>query len=215
MRAVWKSLVAGGFAFACLIPCPRAEAAKPSSRAKAPIRYRYIVDSRKSRVSFTFRGVLVPYDAHFGVLEGEVFLSPGNSFRGASGNILIKAASVKAKKPEQQRMLYSDVLEARRYPSIELRVSSVRPVGDPVGRRRRREKNWRLRARGVLKMHGAERKIPLSFQLADTGAELYIRGKGSLDLSDFGMSRPKVLLLVPGSDRVEVRVRLVASPAPR
>jgi polyisoprenoid-binding protein YceI len=183
--------------------------------ANAPVRYRYIIDKRKSRVSFTFRGVLVPYDAHFGVLEGEIFLSSGDPFRAASGEIRIRATSVQAQKPEQQRMLYQEVLEARRFPEIRLRVSSVRTQGEATHRRRSREKSWELRAKGVLEMHGAEKELPLSFKLSDTGTKLYLRGRGVLRLSDFGMSRPKVLLLVPGGDDVEVRVRLVAAPAPK
>ncbi len=184
-------------------------------RPPAAVRYRYIIDKRKSRVSFTFQGVIVPYDAHFGVLEGEVFLGSGDSFRAASGEVRIRAASVQAQKPEQQRMLYHDVLDARRYPVIRLRVSNVRAQGEATRRRRSREKSWELRALGTLKMHGVEKELPLFFKLSDTGTDLYLRGRGVLRLSDFGMSRPKILLLVPGGDDVEVRVRLVAAPAPK
>jgi polyisoprenoid-binding protein YceI len=217
MRAIGKSLIAGVAALAYfLIPFSGAFAAKTASGVKAPVLYRYLIDGRKSRVSFTFRGVLVSYDGHFGVLEGELFLGSRNSFRGASGKFLIKAASVKSKRPEHRRMLYGEVLEAEEYPDIDFRVTSVEPGGEPVNRDPgRRDKDWWLRGRGVLKMHGARRTLPLSFRLTDTGANLYIRGKGSISLSDFGMSRPKVLLLVPGGDKVEVTVRLVASPAPR
>ncbi len=226
MRAIGKSLVAGEAALMCFLialsvastekTASGVPAAKPASGVKAPVLYRYLIDSRKSRVSFTFRGVLIPYDGHFGVLEGELFLGSGKSFHGASGGFSIKSASVKSKRPEHRRMLYGDVLEAEEYPDIDFRVTSVEPDGESVDAGPgRREKDWRLRGRGVLEMHGTRRAFPLSFRLTDTGTNLYIRGKGSISLSDFGMSRPKILLLVPGGDRVKIAIRLVASPAPR
>ena len=222
MQSGWKILLAGGAALVFgLLTFPPAGAAAPSrgsaSKIISSILYRYVISKSRSRVSFTFRGPLaVPYDAHFTVLEGELFLGRGGSFEGAKGRIAIKSASMRSKKAEHQRMLLRDVLEAGAFPGIELRVSSVKPAGEPASRkRRRREKDWRLSARGVLKLHGVEKTIPLSFRMADTGTDLYIRGTGRLGLSDFGMSRPMVLLLVPGSDEVEVRVRLVASPEAR
>ncbi len=221
MKSGGKFLLAGGAVLVLgLLVLPPARAAVPSresaSTSKPPILYRYVISPRRSRVSFTFRGPLsVPYDAHFKVIEGELFLGRGGAFDGAKGHIAVKSASMVSEKAEHQRMLLRDVLEAGAYPEIELRVSSIKPAGDPASRKRRREKDWRLSARGELKLHGVERAIPLAFRMADTGTDLYIRGTGRLDLSDFGMSRPTVLLLVPASDEVEVSVRLVASPAVR
>ena len=221
MRNGWKILLAGGAALILsLFVLPPVRAADPSresaSKSKSPILYRYVISPQRSRVSMTFRGPLaVPYDAHFTALEGKLFLGRGGSFEGAKGHIAIKSASMKSEKAEHERMLLRDVLEAGAYPDIDLRVSSIKSAGEPGSRPRRREKDWRLSARGVLKLHGVEKTIPLAFNMADTGTDLYIRGSGRLDLSDFGMSRPRMLLLVPGSDEVEVRVRLVASPEVR
>ena len=103
----------------------------------------------------TFRGPLaVPYDAHFRVIEGELFLGRDGSFEGAKGYIAIKTASVKSKKAEHQKMLWRDVFEAFAYPEIELRVSSIKPGGEPGSRKRRREKDWHLSARGELGLFG-------------------------------------------------------------
>lgn len=221
MQSGWKFLLAGGAALVLgLLVLPPARAAAPSresaSKSKSSILYRYVISPQRSRVSLTFRGPLaVPYDAHFTALEGELFLGRGGSFEGAKGHITIKSASMKSEKAEHERMLLRDVLEAGAYPDIALRVSSIKPAGGPASRQRRREKDWRLSARGMLKLHGVERAIPLAFSMADTGTDLYIRGSGRLGLSDFGMSRPRMLLLVPGSDEIEVRVRLVASPEAR
>ena len=222
MRGVRVSLAAGGFLAAALLCLPAGAASRPtaktSPRPGPPILYRYVFDGRKSRVSFTFRGVVIPHDGYFGVLKGEIFLGARDLIRNAAGNMEIRAASVRAEKSDQQWMLHHQVLEAPQFPAIELRVSGVEVVDGPVVRRfryRRSEKTWRLRAAGMLKIHGAEKKVPISFHVSDTGTNLYIRGRGVLRLSDFGMSRPRVLLVVPGSDTVEVRVRIVAAPAPR
>ena len=220
MKSGWKFLLTGGAALVVgllvLLPARAAAPSRESSSTKSPILYRYVISPQRSRVSLTFRGPLaVPYDAHFRVIEGELFLGRDGSFEGAKGHIAIKTASVKSKKAEHQKMLWRDVFEAFAYPEIELRVSSIKPGGEPGSRKRRREKDWHLSARGELNLHGVERVISLVFRMADTGTDLYIRGLGRLVLSEFGMSRPRVLLLMPGSDEVEVRVRLVASPVVR
>jgi len=181
--------------------------------AGAPaIFYRYTIDSQRSRVSFTFRGIILPFDAHFSVLEGEISLGSRDPFQGASAWLRIEAGSIKSADPLQEQMLRDQVLDARRHPRIELRVEGARPVRPPS--RQGREKDWEVRAQGILRLHGVERMLPLAFKLADTGTDLFVRGEGALRLSDFEMSRPTVLLVVPGSDVVEVNVRLVAHPAP-
>ncbi len=185
----------------------------PVTRPSGPILYRYKIDSLRSRISFTFRGILIPYDGHFGVLEGDVFLGPGGRFRGARANLVVQTASVKTKESKHLANLRNQVLEVGRYPRIRLRVDAAKSDGDPVEYRRERE--WKVKARGRLLMHGVEREVPLRFRLTDSGAEIFVRGEGPLRLSRFNMSPPSVLLLVPGSDRVTVRVRIVAKPLPR
>ncbi len=191
----------------------------PSRDIKSPPRqsglilYRYKIDTFRSRISFTFRGLMLPYDGHFGVLEGEIFLGPGGKFRGAKADIVVHSASVKTKDPGILANLRGQVLEVRRFPRIRLKVDSAKSDGEPV--RQRREREWKVKARGKLLLHGVEREVPLRFRLTDTGAEIYVRGEGPLSLSRYNMSPPSVLLFVPGSDRVTVRVRLVAKPAPR
>lgn len=184
-----------------------------SGTATDPILYRYKIDNLRSRISFTFRGLMIPFDAHFAVLEGEIYLGPGGRFRGAKADIVVQSDSVKTKDRSQLASLRNQVLEVRRFPRIRLRVDAAKSEGDPVEYRRERE--WRVNARGKLLLHGVEREVPLRFRLTDTGAEIYVRGEGSLNLSRFDMVPPSVLLLVPSSNRVTVRVRIVAKPAPR
>lgn len=187
----------------------------PPLGAAPRVAYRYEVISERSRVSFSFRGgLLLSYDAHFGLVRGEILLSSGaDPFEGASGWIKVETGSLKAGDPLQEGMLRGQVLEAGRYPEAELKVVAAKPLGPPE--RRGREKDWEVEGRGTLRLHGAERRVVLRFEVDDTGADLYVRGEGELSLSDFGMSRPTTLLLVPGSDVVRVSVRLVARPAPR
>ncbi len=184
-----------------------------ASTATDPVLYRYKIDNLRSRISFTFRGLMIPFDAHFAVMEGEIYLGPGGKFRGAKAEIVVQSDSVKTKDRSQLASLRNQVLEVRRFPRIRLRVDAGNSEGDPVEHRRERE--WRVKARGKLLMHGVEREIPLRFRLTDTGAEIYVRGEGALDLFRFDMSPPSVLLLVPSSNRVTVRVRIVAEPVPR
>lgn len=186
---------------------------KSPARRSGPIRYRYKIDSSRSRISFTFRGLMIPFDGHFGVLEGEIFLGPGGKLPGARATITVQSASVKTKDRAQQASLRHQVLEIGRFPRIELQVDSAKSTGKLEVHKRERE--WRVEARGRLILHGVEREIPLRFRLTDTGAEIYVRGEGALSLSRFGMVPPSFLLLVPTSNQVMVRVRLVAAPAPR
>lgn len=184
-----------------------------SSSTSGPILYRYKIDNLRSRISFTFRGLMIPFDAHFGLMEGEIYLGPGGKFRGAKADLVVQSDSVKTRDRSQLASLRSQVLEVRRFPRIRLRVDAANSEGDPVEYRRERE--WRVKARGKLLLHGVEREIPLRFRLTDTGAEIYVRGEGALNLFRFDMPPPSVLLLVPSSNWVTVRVRIVAKPAPR
>ena len=183
------------------------------SAAAAPVVYRYEVIPERSRVSFSFRGIILPSDAYFGIVRGEILLPAGDGLEGASGRIEVETASVRAGDPVQERMLRGQVLEVERHPRAELRVTGARAAGPPG--RRGRERDWEAEGQGALSLHGVERRVSLRFQIADTGAELYLRGEGEVRLSEFDIARPATLLLMPGSDAVRVRVRLVAQPAPR
>lgn len=185
----------------------------PAGDAPAPILYRYQVVPERSRVSFSFTGLVLPQDAYFGIVRGEILLGGGDSpFQGASGWIRVETASVRAGDPLQERMLREAVLDAGSHPWADLRVSEGKPLEPPE--ERGREKDWEVEARGTLQLHGVGRAVPLRFRVADTGTDLYLSGEGRLLLSDFGMSRPTVLLVVPGSGVVNVKVRLVARPVP-
>lgn len=193
---------------------PRERQIPPDSPLLSPpILYRYQIDNVRSRISFTFRGLLIPYDGHFGVLGGEIFLGPRGGFRGAKADIQIESASVQTKNRAHLLNLRNQVLDVDRFPQIRLLVDRGKSDGDPIEYRKERE--WRVKARGRLRMHGVEQEMPLRFRLTDTGAEIFVRGEGPVSLSRFNMSPPSVLLLVPGSDKVVVRVRIVAKPAPR
>ncbi len=194
-------------------PRGRVSGAQPSSTIPGPILYRYKIDNLRSRISFTFRGLIIPFDGHFSVLEGEIFLGPGGRFRGAKADLVVQSDSVKTKDRAQLANLRNQVLEVRRFPRIRLLVDAAKSEGDPVEYRRERE--WRVKALGKLLLHGVEQEIPLRFRLTDTGADIFVRGEGSLNVSRFDMSPPSVLLLVPGSNQVTVQVRIVANPAPR
>lgn len=191
----------------------RGEASAAVQESENRILYRYHIDGRRSRVSFTFRGLALPFDAYFVLLGGEIFLSAGRPFEGASARLRVEAGSVRTDDPAKLRMLKNEVLEVDRHPAIELLVDSARQAEPP--RRRGRERVYRVRGEGRLRLHGMEREVPLGFRMTDTGTELYVRGEGNLPLSDYGMRRPRLLLLVPGQDEVKVQVRLVAHPAPR
>lgn len=199
-----------GAALAQVAVAPPARAAV---RPAKPILYRYVIERERSRVTFTFRGPVLPFDAYFTVLEGEFRLGSGDPFQGGSGWLRVKTASLEAQDAAQEAMLERHVLEVKKFPVAELRVEKARAKGKPE--RQGRERDWDVRATGALKLHGVEKKVTLDFKLADTGTEIYVRGTGTLRLSDYGMSRPTVLGLVPGQDEVKVNVRLVAVPAPR
>jgi polyisoprenoid-binding protein YceI len=175
--------------------------------------YRYVIDSRRSRISFTFRGLVLPFDGHLSALQGEITLRMGKTLRKMTGTLRIEAASVFTEDPIHLKMMRNQVLEAGRYPAIEMEITSVDPVAP--SRVRGREKEYEFRARGAVRMHGVKKSGTFPVRLSDTGTSLFVNARGMFRLSDFGMSRPRVLLLVPGHDQVEVRIRLIAHPAPK
>ncbi|MDA0999233.1 MAG: YceI family protein [bacterium] len=184
-----------------------------AQQSAAPVRYRYLIDPSRSRVSFTFRGLAIPFDGHFGVVEGELFLDGGDIARGSSFWMKIPAASVRAGAKQQERMFLDIVLEADAHPFIEYKSTSLR-LAAPVTKEGR-ENQYRLVVRGKLRLHGVEREIEVPVRLADTGTDLYIQGKVTIHLSDYDMARPRVLVLIPSADVIEVTVRLVLAPAPQ
>ena len=207
------------FILICVLFLAIAASLLPQSAVSAPgssqndIRYRYVIDSRRSRVSFTFRGLVLPFDGHLSALQGEITLGAGKTLRNVTGTLRVEAASVFTKDPIQLKMVRNQVLEAGRYPAIVMEITSADPVA-PF-RVRGREKGYELRARGTVRMHGVKKSGIFPVRLSDTGTSLFVNAKGVFRLSDFGMSRPRVLLLVPGQDQVEVRIRLIAHPAPK
>ena len=127
-----------------------------AQQSAAPVRYRYLIDPSRSRVSFTFRGLAIPFDGHFGVVEGELFLDGGDIARGSSFWMKIPAASVRAGAKQQERMFLDIVLEADAHPFIEYKSTSLR-LAAPVTKEGR-ENQYRLVVRGKLRLHGVERE---------------------------------------------------------
>lgn len=201
-----------GFVFLFLFFGLTAAPALAARRRAEPVLYRYLVDTSRSRVSFTFRGLAIPFDGHFGVVEGEILLDGKNIARSSSIRMRVQAASVQADVKRQEGMFRDVVLEADEHPLIEFKTTSLRLTA-PM-QREGRERQYRLKVRGRLRLHGVEREIEVAVRLSDTGTELYIRGRSEIRLSDFGMARPRVLVLIPSADVIVVNVRLVSVPAP-
>jgi len=161
------------------------------------------INPDRSRVWIEARSSLHPIHGEATGLEGsiEADVTDGQVDFGDTPKILVELPvdQLKSGKALEDAELQRRI-EAKRYPTIR---GEVREIKETAG--------GRYRVRGDLTFHGVTRPVEGEVSVKVDGDSLVLEGEQTLDIRDFGVDPPKILMLKVHPD-VKVRVRAVAEP---
>lgn len=126
----------------------------------------------------------------------------------AAAQISIDAASLETGNTERDTDMRQEFLEVAKFPTIEftaLDLPLIRPAPD--------ESVWDVVLKGQLTVHGVTRdvQVPTTVSLANDG--ITARGQVHLDMRDFKIRVPR-LLLIPMQSEVRIGFDVLARPEP-
>jgi len=134
-----------------------------------------------------------------GFVDGQV--DDGGRFVLSAGELSFPVARLASNNPLQDREMKRRI-EARRYPTIDGRLTSVDAGADGA-----------VRVHGDVTFKGVTRPCSDAMTIAlDDDGVLRLTGASMFDVRDFGMQPPRILMLRVHPE-VNVRVEIVARPA--
>ncbi len=140
-------------------------------------------------------------------VAGEFVLDPGNLDGRVSGSATVNPASLRTGIGGRDRDLRK-AMEVERYPEIRFTLSEVEASFPSLAERA----DTALKITGMLMIHGVERIITLTGRARTVEGRLWVRGEGTVKMTNFGITPPKKLFL---SVKDEVRVSFDVLLAPR
>jgi polyisoprenoid-binding protein YceI len=163
------------------------------------------VDPAASRVTFTLQATLHQVEGSFSVRSGEVRFDAATG--GASGEIVVAAASGETGNARRDRKMHAEVLESARWPELTFTPARIAGGLAPQG-------ESEVTVRGVLRLQGQphEVEVPLAIQIEANR----LRAEGSLSVPyvAWGLADPSSLVLRVGKT-VEVRILISGTLAAR
>lgn len=160
---------------------------------------RFVVDPARSQVWIDGSSTVHPVRATATGLEGmfEADVVDGAISSPVSGRIEIAVERLRSGNPLVDRETRRRV-DARRYPTIEGRVTETLGVDGP-----------RARVRGVIDFRGESRTVEGALDITPTEDGVHIEGQQTFDVRDWGLDPPRLLALKV-HPQVEVRVSVEA-----
>jgi polyisoprenoid-binding protein YceI len=166
----------------------------------------HIVPS-ESRVWFDADAPLHSFRGQTQDLSGAFTLQQTSPPQISEAKVIINAASLKTGNSERDADMYRDFLEVARFPTIDFHVGAVQASPSAAG-----ETDWDVVLHAQLTVHGTTRsvRVPATVDLA--AERVRARGQVHLDMRDFNIRVPRVLL-IPMKSQVLVGFDVVARPA--
>ncbi|MDO8520238.1 MAG: YceI family protein [Deltaproteobacteria bacterium] len=157
----------------------------------------YSIVPGKGIIRFTSVAPMETVKGETGETLGTVSFDPAN-LANARGTFSVNAASFKTGNRLRDRNMRNSFLEVARFPRITFDFKNV-PGGSL--------------ANGTLTLHGVslQKKIPVHVKWDKEGKTLSVKSDFAIQLSEFGIERPKILWLRL-SDQVKVDVDLLLAP---
>ena len=166
----------------------------------------HIVPS-ESRVWFDADAPLHSFCGQTQDLSGAFTLQQTSPPQISEAKVVIDAASLKTGNSERDADMRRDFLEVARFPTIDFRVEAVQAAPFAGG-----EASWDVVLHAQLTVHGVTRSVQVPASVDLTAGRVTARGQIHLDMRDFNIRVPRVLL-IPMKSQVLVGFDVVARPA--
>lgn len=172
-----------------------------------------VAPGKPNLVRFESQAPLESFDGKTSQVKGTLSLSPGAIADSIAVHLEVDLASFDTGIEIRNRHMRENHLETVKHPHATFRGGSVRKLSAP-----RLEPGAKVtfEIAGVLDLHGVQKPLVAAVELTaasgDQGAELHVITRFDVKLSDFGIPRPKFLVMK--LDEVQkVTVDLVAKRA--
>ena len=208
----YREIAAGAPSAAAVLLVTWGLAARP---AAAPLALHVVPDS--SRVRYHISHTLSDVTDLAGTPSGEAEVEGEGDSLGLTGRVQVDLRALRTGIGRRDRHVKSeDCLDVERYPACEFVLqgvaadTSAAAAADAASPR-----HWSGRGRGTLSLHGVEREleVPMHLWWLDVPGQggIRLRGDFTIQLADFGIKRPKKLMLAAGKS-VDVHLDLVFAP---
>ena len=159
------------------------------------------LDPAKTTVNFTLSDVLHTVHGTFRLKSGTIHFDPSSG--GASGDVVIDAASGDSGSHARDKKMNKDILETERYPTIEFfpkhLVGRVAPEGAS-----------QVQVEGTFRLHGADHDLTLTFPLQVVGKQLSTSTHFEVPYEAWGLKNPSTLFLRV-SNKVQIDIAAVGT----
>jgi len=176
-----------------------------AAAADAPARWQ--ADPEASRITFEGTQLGAAFEGRFGAFTADIAFDPDNLVA-SYARVRIDAASIDTGNAERDQAARGpDWLHAAEHPEASFETTTIRGLG-----------NGRFEAEATLTLRGETRTVRLRFtvEFGDEGGRQVARMAGTVDISrtDFGVGQGQWATDGVVGDRVQIRVEVVAHPAP-
>ena len=175
--------------------------------AGSPLPRLFHIEAGRSHVWFDADAPLHSFRGETREMSGSFTLQHTAPLQISDATVTIKAASIETGNGARDADMRQDFLEVERFPTIELRIVELlttRPMADGT--------SWDVVLGVQLTVHGTTRNVPVPATVRLAAEGLTARGQVSLDMRDFRIRVPRILL-IPMSSEVRVGFDVVARPA--
>jgi polyisoprenoid-binding protein YceI len=166
----------------------------------------FVTASGKSSAAFQATFPLGDFTGTTDDVFGEVSVDPQNIPSGVSGSVTIRSASLKTGIAGRDRDLRK-TLEVETHPVIRFTVLDVGASFPSLAEK----VDTALTINGSLSIRGVERSITLTGRARIQEGQLWVRGEGTLALSQYGVTPPKKFFLAVG-DTVRISFDSLLAP---
>jgi len=196
-------------------------ALSPAHPALAQVTFHFDDPRGGNLVEFQSKAPLETFEGKTSQLTGSITLDPAD-ISSMSGQLVVDLASFDTGLGLRNTHMREQVLHTNEYPRAQLVISSVRHEGPAA---LHDGQPLRVKLGADLTLHGQTRPVVVDVvaTLRQASAETAKRGPGDLlevqarfavKLSEFGMERPKMLVMKV-ADEIKLSVKATATSAPR
>lgn len=193
----------------------------PMSRVRAQVTFHFEDPRGGNQVEFQSKTPLETFEGRTSRLTGSITLDPAD-VSSLTGQLVVDLASFDTGLDLRDTHMREQVLHTKEHPQAQLVITSVQPEGLAA---LRDGQAVHARLVGTLTLHGQTRPVTVDVVATyrQASAETAKRGPGDLlevqarfavKLSDFGMERPKMLVMKV-ADEIKLTVKATATSAPR
>jgi polyisoprenoid-binding protein YceI len=154
-----------------------------------------VVREQLARVSFPSDAIGVTKD-----IKGSIVMEPGNTIQAGRSKITVDLTTLKSDEDRRDRYIKANTLQTNRFPTAEFILREVRGLTSPLPHTGEAQ----FQALGDMTIHGVTK--PLTWDVSASFAEKEITGRAttSFQFGDFGMTVPRVLVVLSVEDKIQL-----------